>query len=215
MIGRSGSREHGVCLVFLAVACLGIVGCDGDDGSDGAPGAAGADGLNCWDLNMNGVPDFPDEDTNGDGVIDVNDCRTAAGADEIDLGNLDEETIEEIGTIVAEITGVTVSSPPVMTFSLSSEDGAPLVGLPESSISATFAKLVPAANNQPSYWASYINRIEEINPSSPSPNVLDRAQQATTEGGTKIDVVADFAETDNEYVVSVIYQGKSGRRSRR
>src|SRR3990172_5117426 len=40
----------------------------------GPPGPAG---LNCWDLNGNGVPD-PGEDTNGDGVVDVWDCRGAA-----------------------------------------------------------------------------------------------------------------------------------------
>jgi octaheme c-type cytochrome (tetrathionate reductase family) len=52
-----------------------MVGCSGDDGDDGATGAAGSNGLSCWDLNQNGVPDFPDEDTNDDGVIDVNDCQ--------------------------------------------------------------------------------------------------------------------------------------------
>jgi hypothetical protein len=30
----------------------------------------GADGLNCWDLNANGVAD-PEEDVNNDGVVDV------------------------------------------------------------------------------------------------------------------------------------------------
>jgi hypothetical protein len=47
----------------------------GATGASGPSGPSGPPGLNCWDLNGNGVPDFPEEDTNGDGTIDVNDCR--------------------------------------------------------------------------------------------------------------------------------------------
>ena len=63
--------------VFLAFT---IAGCEGDDGApgvDGVDGAAGADGVACWDLNANGVPD-PEEDLNGDGVVDVLDCNAIA-----------------------------------------------------------------------------------------------------------------------------------------
>ena len=35
-------------------------------------------GINCWDLNQNGVAD-DDEDTNGDGEVNVLDCRGADG----------------------------------------------------------------------------------------------------------------------------------------
>ena len=73
--------------IFLA---LSIAGCEGDDGIggldgldgvDGAPGVSGADGSDgvaCWDLNGNGVGD-PEEDLNGDGVVDVLDCNAIAG----------------------------------------------------------------------------------------------------------------------------------------
>lgn len=69
-------------LLLVGLLAAGLVAC-GSDGSDGAAGAAGADGtdgsdgaagLSCWDTNQNGVPDMPDEDINGDGVIDVADC---------------------------------------------------------------------------------------------------------------------------------------------
>jgi octaheme c-type cytochrome (tetrathionate reductase family) len=72
-----------VSAVFLAVL---VAGCSGDDGVDGAdgqagtPGADGSNGISCWDLNENGVPDLPDEDTNGDGVVNVEDCRVPGGA---------------------------------------------------------------------------------------------------------------------------------------
>lgn len=64
--------------LLVSLSAFGIAGCGGSDGNDGAAGATGGDGaagLSCWDLNMNGVPDFPDEDINGDGVIDVFDCQ--------------------------------------------------------------------------------------------------------------------------------------------
>ena len=42
-------------------------------------GGGGADGLNCWDLDGDGVED-PSEDTNGDGSWDALDCQGADGA---------------------------------------------------------------------------------------------------------------------------------------
>ncbi|MCP4301846.1 MAG: hypothetical protein GY783_14770, partial [Gammaproteobacteria bacterium] len=63
---------------------LGLAGCEGDDGAAGAAGAAGAPGTPgdagqaCWDLNANGTGDLPDEDINGDGVVDALDCQASA-----------------------------------------------------------------------------------------------------------------------------------------
>jgi octaheme c-type cytochrome (tetrathionate reductase family) len=65
-----------VLLAFTVVGCE-----DGKDGADGAPGAGGTDGaagINCWDLNENGVGDIPAEDLNGDNVVDVLDCNALA-----------------------------------------------------------------------------------------------------------------------------------------
>lgn len=67
-------------LLLTAVSAFLIAACEGDDGAAGAAGApgttgaTGGTGLACWDLNQNGVAD-PEEDLNGDGVIDVLDCR--------------------------------------------------------------------------------------------------------------------------------------------
>ena len=66
-----------VFVAFTLAACSGDDGKDGVDGIDGAPGADGSDGLSCWDLNENGVAD-PNEDLNGDGVVDVLDCNALA-----------------------------------------------------------------------------------------------------------------------------------------
>ena len=80
-------------LLLISLLTIGIAGCEGDDGAngidgtdgaDGAAGAPGTDGQACWDLNNNGVGD-PEEDINGDGVVDVYDCNAyASGAYEID-----------------------------------------------------------------------------------------------------------------------------------
>ncbi len=49
--------------------------------SDGMIGDAlpGSDGVNCWDLNGNGLGD-PEEDANGDGAFDVLDCAGEPGS---------------------------------------------------------------------------------------------------------------------------------------
>ncbi|MCG8673676.1 MAG: hypothetical protein MI867_30085 [Pseudomonadales bacterium] len=68
--------------VTLLVLSLVLAGCplDGDDGSSGTAGPTGAQGptgeagINCWDINENGLDD-PDEDTNKDGEWGVGDCR--------------------------------------------------------------------------------------------------------------------------------------------
>ncbi len=62
-----------------------LAGCEGDDGAAGATGATGPSGptgsagINCWDLNQNGVADLATEDLNKDGKVDVLDCRTPSG----------------------------------------------------------------------------------------------------------------------------------------
>ena len=75
-----------VGLVLSLFLAFSIAGCEGDDGAPGADGADGvngidgangADGVACWDLNSNGVGD-PEEDLNGDGVVDVLDCNAIA-----------------------------------------------------------------------------------------------------------------------------------------
>jgi OmcA/MtrC family decaheme c-type cytochrome len=73
--------------MLLAMAAItavfALAGCEGDDGNDGDPGPAGADGVQCWDLNENGIRD-PEEDLNGDGVVDVLDCNALANQPDAD-----------------------------------------------------------------------------------------------------------------------------------
>lgn len=87
---KSGTLKAAAIALLVTVG-LGIAGC-GDDGADGVAGQPGADGvagvdgadgtdgatgISCWDLNENGIADLPDEDTNNDGVVDVDDCQSS------------------------------------------------------------------------------------------------------------------------------------------
>ena len=77
-------------ILFLLGGCGGeppagqaVPGPEGPAGPAGADGLDGADGANCWDLNGNGLEDA-EEDVNGDGQVDVQDCQGVAGADGLD-----------------------------------------------------------------------------------------------------------------------------------
>mgnify|MGYP001402451096 CR=1 FL=1 len=96
--------------LMLSIGCSadkGGAGSDGQDGAagqDGQPGADGEDGLPCWDLDEDGEAD-PEEDTNGDGSVDVEDCRPADGDDEDEarpyLGDLTLDS-DEAGAFFCE-----------------------------------------------------------------------------------------------------------------
>ena len=88
MTGVGGSDRVRAWVTLLAgLVLVGLAGCDGDDGDDGNDGSDGDPGLACWDLNENGIKDFPEEDTNGDGVIDVIDCRAPGSDGSLSLGS--------------------------------------------------------------------------------------------------------------------------------
>lgn len=57
----------------------GIQGPQGNQGLEGPVGDDGVNGTACWDIDGNGVGDVPDEDINGDLVVDVNDCTGPQG----------------------------------------------------------------------------------------------------------------------------------------
>jgi OmcA/MtrC family decaheme c-type cytochrome len=56
------------------------------------------------------------------------------------------------------ITGVTISSPPVVTFAVTDEAGVPTASLAAADLRFNIAKLVPGSNGAPSTWQNYINR---------------------------------------------------------
>src|SRR5439155_12579463 len=80
-----------VAIVLATIALIGSVAIPGPAGISGVPGTpgavgprgpqglGGADGLNCWDLNGNGVQDISSEDRNNDLVVNALDCTGALG----------------------------------------------------------------------------------------------------------------------------------------
>ena len=193
---RGGALRRLFLTFVLALFGFALAGCDdGDDGRDGTDGMDGATGLSCWDLNENGIKDFPDEDTNGDGVIDVNDCRgedaiAGDGGDLSDPANV-EKLAEEGEPIETVITDVTIASPPVVTMTVTDADGNPLTNLGDAAdVTCAIAKLKPAANGFPSMYESYTNAVETDQdwPNSDSPNLLERARQAARDSGELVDL---------------------------
>ena len=159
-------KQRRILTVTVMLATSLLWACSGGD--DGAAGAAGPAGPA-------GPPGPP-----GDAGPPV-DTSVPIG----DGSALTAEEIEVFGKLEATITGVTVSSPPVVDFTVLDANGNPAVGLAANTVRFTFAKLQPSdpdVNGGLPYWQSYINRA--VTPDQPGgPNVLPTAIQANTESG--------------------------------
>jgi OmcA/MtrC family decaheme c-type cytochrome len=59
--------------------------------------------------------------------------------------------------LTINITSVTISSPPVVNFTVTNQDGVAVAGLTLDDLRFTIAKLVPGSNGAPSKWQNYIN----------------------------------------------------------
>ncbi len=125
-------------VTVAALMAAGIAGCSGDDGSDGSAGPAGPAGPS-GPTGPSGPPGTPAPGP------------TAASVTTADA-------------IVATVTGVSIASPPVVTFRLADRSGAPLQGLQPNQIRFAIAKLVPGTGGGSSQWVSYINR--SVNPAA-------------------------------------------------
>ena len=159
-------RRTGI-FALAALGCLSLVltGCSGDDGDPGPAGPEGPPGA-----------DGPQGPTGPQGPV-------AAEVVVIGSGDISAEEAAEIGILQADITDVTMSSPPTITFKVTAADGRPALEIAPSLLSFTLNKLQPAGAGKPESWVSYINRVESSNAAS-TPNVLAQAIQATTESGS-------------------------------
>ena len=122
-----------------------LAGCGG--GSDGAPGATGATG--------------PAGAAGATGPAGTNAVAT------VQIKALSSDQWAALAP-KGEVTKVTISSPPVVEFKVTDANGFPVVGLGNTSKSATatvasypnlafaLAKLVPATSTSPSKWVSYM-----------------------------------------------------------
>jgi len=155
-----------VRLTMILFAASFLWACEGDDGATGAAGPQGPQG-DTGDPGPAGPP------------IDTS-IQIGTG------GALTADDIATLGKLQAEITGVTVSSPPVVEFTVLDKNGAPALGIDAGAVRFTFAKLVPggdpAVNGGLAYWQSYIYTSED--PDQPTgPSVLPFAGRSGTESG--------------------------------
>jgi hypothetical protein len=164
IVGKVASTEEGIVHIAMkrlktlsrfvtavAAAAFLLHGCGG--GSDGAAGTAGAPGP----AGPAGAPG----------------PQGPSGANVVSLKQLTPAQIAAT-EFNATVTGVTIASPPVVTFKLADGNGTPLAGLGTptkaanatvpryQNISFTLAKLVPGApgvlpgQSGPTRWVSYI-----------------------------------------------------------
>jgi OmcA/MtrC family decaheme c-type cytochrome len=120
-------------LALAAVLAAGMAGCDGDDGKDGAQGPPGPSG-----------PTGP---------------AGPAGPPGPPGPTPPPPTGNPVGALSGNITGVTISNSSkivTVTFSVNDAAGRPVTGL--TNFEFTIAKLIPATNDKPAQWQSYINR---------------------------------------------------------
>src|SRR5450755_1384064 len=150
-------------LGFVAAGLLAatLVGCGG--GSDGAAGPAGPPGANGSDGATGPAgPPGPGGSSNS-GVTNVG-SNALTNVDAITANSVAWANLEPTVTV----TSVTIASPPVVNFTVTDGFGLPVVGLGNTTKSATatvasfpnlaftLAKLIPAAGGSPSKWVSYI-----------------------------------------------------------
>ncbi len=61
--------------------------------------------------------------------------------------------------LTMNVIGVTINSPPVVSFSVTNQAGTGMGGLTAADLRFNIAKLMPGSNGGPSAWQNYINRV--------------------------------------------------------
>lgn len=170
-----------------AAAAFGVAfalsGCNGDAGPAGAQGPAGPPGPPGSSSPVITVA------SNATAATDAQAAAWAALAPKI------------------TVTGVTIASPPVVTFRVTDANGTPIVGLGNTNLRATdtaprmanlafaMAKLVPGSNGGPSRWVSYM--VTTV-PTTTSPNSAP-TRPGTDINGTLVDHGLDPTATPGLY----------------
>ena len=155
---------------LLALAVATLAGCGGSDGGTGPAGPAGATGAT-------GATGAPGKD-----------ATAVVGLKSLSVADFAATTFN------TTITGVTIASPPVVSFKVTDANGNPIIGLGSTSkastatvasypnLAFTLAKLVPGSNGSPSKWVSYI--VTTV----PTSSTAATAQRPSTDStGTLVD----------------------------
>ena len=138
---HTASKWLGLTVVVLGLACIGLPGCG--SGSDGLPGAPGADG-----------PQGPPGPSGPPGP------EGPPAGNVVNLNTMSEEALSGLG-VECMVTGVTIASPPVVTFTVLTDGGVPVVGIGQqwnashNFVRFTLAKLVPGTDGNADSWVCY------------------------------------------------------------
>ena len=148
---------HWLACAVAALLAGSIAGCGGGDGAAGPAGPAGAQGP----AGPAGPPGTPGAGGAGATGVGSNALTNTAAI------QANAQAWADLQPTVT-ITGVTIASPPVVSFTVTDSFGKPVVGLGNTSKSSTatvasyanlsfaLAKLVPGTGGAPSKWVSYI-----------------------------------------------------------
>jgi OmcA/MtrC family decaheme c-type cytochrome len=190
---HKNSRGLGLMAACLAAAL--ISACGGGAGSAGPAGATGDTGA----TGPAGPPGTPGASGGAPTSVGSNTLSNTAA---ITTNAQAWASLEPTVTV----TGVTIASPPVVTFSVVDGFGRPVVGLGNTSKSSTatvaslpnlafsLAKLVPAAAGAPSKWVSYVvTTVPTFKKAQPDPggdistNAAAPNRPSTDNTGTLVD----------------------------
>jgi OmcA/MtrC family decaheme c-type cytochrome len=73
--------------------------------------------------------------------------------------NIDVAALTASTALTMNITGASVSSPPVVNFTVTNESGTGMAGLVAADLRFNIAKLAPGSNGEPGAWQNYINVV--------------------------------------------------------
>jgi OmcA/MtrC family decaheme c-type cytochrome len=173
---RPRPAGHWFAAALLACA-LAVAGCSGDDGAQGPPGPQGPAG-----------PEGPagDPGTPGDPGDPGAPGADAPGAAPTALS--------------VTITDAEVTSPPVVSFTVTDQDGRGFTQLASSQVAWTVAKLVPDGNTHT--WRSYIRRVRAARPAAVEgwldAPAMESAIQSDSESGA-LGVLENLGNGDYRY----------------
>jgi OmcA/MtrC family decaheme c-type cytochrome len=152
--------------MLALAATIGLAGCEGDNGGDGAAGPTGPSG-GVGPTGPTGPTVPPDPGILQGGPVTIGNGSTLTAAQ-----------IAAIDTLVVDPFSASVTNNRVVVeFTVETPYGGPVLGLAPTTLRLGVAKLVPAANGEPSRWQSYINRDPTAG------NTADAFIQANTESG--------------------------------
>jgi OmcA/MtrC family decaheme c-type cytochrome len=166
--------------VAAGLMAVALFGCGGDDGATGPQGPAGPPGAE--------GPPGP-TGPSGEGVVTIG-SNTATAPTVVAANAAVWESL--IPTV--KVTGVTIASPPVVSFEVTDAAGQPVVGLGNTAktsankyatypnLAFAVAKLVPGSNGSPGKWVSYIVTRDET-----SAGVVSLRTPSSESNGTLVD----------------------------